>query len=191
MEIGLFFGSFNPVHTGHMIIASHVANWSDLDEVWMVVSPQNPLKKRSNLAKDYDRLHMVQLAIGDHPKIRASNIEFSLPKPSYTVDTLIHLKEKYPDHEFTLIMGGDNLHNLHKWKNYEVLLDHYKILVYRRPEYIDNAYKGRDNISVIEAPLMEISSTFIRKSLKTGKSVRYLVPDPVWEYLETSTLYRK
>ncbi|WP_236973774.1 nicotinate (nicotinamide) nucleotide adenylyltransferase [Membranihabitans maritimus] len=190
MEIGLFFGSFNPVHTGHMIIANHVANWSGLDEVWMIVTPQNPLKERSNLAKDYDRLHMVQLAIGDNPKLRASNIEFSLPKPSYTVDTLIYLKEKYPVHEFTLIMGGDNLQNLHKWKNYNVLLENYKILVYKRPEYLENQYQDRKNISLVEAPLMEISSTFIRKSLKKGKSVRYLVPDPVWAFLENSTLYR-
>ena len=135
MKVGLFFGSFNPVHVGHMIIAEHMANHTDLDEVWMVVSPQNPLKKQASLAGDYDRLHLVNLAIGENLKLRSSNIEFGLSKPSYTVDTLVYLREKYPNKEFVLIMGGDNLATLHKWKNFEVILRDYQIYVYKRPEY--------------------------------------------------------
>lgn len=189
MKIGLFFGSFNPVHTGHMIIANHVANWSDLDQVWLVVTPQNPFKKRSNLARDYDRLHMVHLAIGDTPRLRASNIEFGLPKPSYTVETLTYLKEKHPDYTFSLIMGGDNLANLHKWKNYEVILENHEILVYKRPDYVLGDLQTNNKVIVVEAPLMEISSSFIRKSIELHKSVRYLVPYEVWKYLDTNPVY--
>ncbi len=189
MKIGLFFGSFNPVHTGHMIIANHVANWSDLDQVWLVVTPQNPFKKSSNLARDYDRLHMVHLAIGDNPMLRPSDIEFLLPKPSYTVDTLAHLKEKHPDHDFTLIMGGDNLGSLHKWKNYEVILENYDILVYSRPTYDPGPLMDHERVTLMEAPLMEISSSFIRNSLKLKKSIQYLVPEKVWEYLDANPIY--
>lgn len=189
MKIGLFFGSFNPVHTGHMIIASHVANWSDLDQVWLVVTPQNPFKKRSNLAPDYDRLHMVHLAIGDNPLLRPSDIEFLLPKPSYTVDTLTYLAEKYPQHTFSLIMGGDNLANLHKWKNYEVILQNHEILVYKRPNYDLGDLQYNAQVTVVEAPLMEISSSFIRKSIQLEKSIRYLVPDEVWKYLDAYPIY--
>ncbi len=189
MKIGLFFGSFNPVHTGHMIIANHVANWSDLDQVWLVVTPQNPFKKRSNLAPDYDRLHMVHLAIGENDQLRASNIEFGMPKPSYTVDTLTYLQEKHPDYEFTLIMGGDNLANLHKWKNYKVILANHHILVYKRPDYVLGDLANSDRVTIIDAPLMEISSSFIRKCLKEQKSVRYLVPDAVWKYLDETPVY--
>ncbi len=189
MKIGLFFGSFNPVHTGHMIIANHVAQWSDLDQVWMVVTPQNPFKKRSNLASDYDRLHMVFLAIGDNPMLRPSDIEFSLPKPSYTVDTLAHLTDKYPHHTFTLIMGGDNLASLHKWKNYEVILQNHEILVYKRPDYDLGDLQYHARITVVEAPLMEISSSFIRESIQQDKSVQYLVPDEVWKYLDANPIY--
>lgn len=189
MKIGLFFGSFNPVHTGHMIIANHVANWSDMDQVWLVVSPQNPFKKHSNLARDYDRLHLVHLAIGDNPRLRPSDIEFSLPKPSYTVDTLAYLKEKYPEHRFALIMGGDNLASLHKWKNHEIILQNHEILVFKRPEYILGDLQDSAQVTVVEAPLMEISSTFIRKSLRMKKSVRYLVPEEVWKYLDANPIY--
>lgn len=190
MKIGLFFGSFNPVHTGHMIIASYMATHTDLDQVWMVVSPQNPLKPKATLANDYDRLHLVNLAIGDNPRLRASNIEFGLPKPSYTIDTLIYLKEKYPDKSFVLIMGGDNLATLHKWKNYEVLLRDYEIYLYRRPSYELGELEHHPNIRHFESPMLEISATYIRQCLQEGKSVRYLVPDAVFDYLESSTLYQ-
>ncbi|MEM9823825.1 MAG: nicotinate (nicotinamide) nucleotide adenylyltransferase, partial [Bacteroidota bacterium] len=135
MKVGLFFGSFNPIHVGHLIIANFMATQTELEQVWLVVSPQNPFKAKSSLARDYERLHLVQLAIDDNPKLRVSNIEFSLPKPSYTIDTLTYLKEKYPQHAFSLIMGGDNLGSFHKWKNYEQILAHHQIFVYKRPQY--------------------------------------------------------
>jgi nicotinate-nucleotide adenylyltransferase len=191
MKIGLFFGSFNPVHIGHMIIADYMVEFSDLDQVWLVVSPHNPLKPKSTLAPDYDRLHLVRLAIGDHPRLRASDIEFHLPKPSYTVDTLAFLREKYPDKAFTLIMGGDNLVSLPKWKNYEFLLQHYRIFVYRRPQQEQTELVNHPNVHVFEAPLLDISASFVRECRQAGKSIRYLVPEPVYQYLETSHLYRK
>ncbi len=189
MKVGLFFGSFNPVHTGHMVIANHVAHWSDLDQVWMVVTPQNPFKRRSNLARDFDRLHLVHLAIGDNPRLRASDIEFGLPKPSFTVDTLAHLKEKYPEYTFSLIMGGDNLASLHKWKNYEVIVENHEILVYKRPDYPLGPMQDQARIQILDAPLLDISSSYIRKSIGLGKSIQYLVPDEVWKYLEANPIY--
>ena len=191
MKIGLFFGSFNPVHVGHMIIAEHMASHTDLDEVWMVVSPHNPLKKQSSLAGDYDRLHLVNLAIGDNSKIRSSNIEFGLPKPSYTVDTLAYLNEKHPDKEFVLIMGGDNLASLHKWKNYEVLLRDYKIYVYKRPEYGLGQFEEHENVVFADAPMLNISASYIRKCIAEGSSVRYMLTSEVYEYILSSYLYRK
>jgi len=191
MKVGLFFGSFNPIHIGHMIIADYMVSFTDLDQVWLVVSPHNPLKAKHSLAPDYDRLHLVQLAIDDHPYLRVSDIEFHLPKPSYTVDTLAYLREKYPDKDFALIMGGDNLLSLHKWKNYEFLLDNYSIYIYRRPRYEDGPFAQHPNVRIFEAPLLDISASFVRKCRKTGKSIRYLLPDPVYQYLETSHLYRK
>ena len=189
-KIGLFFGSFNPIHVGHLIIANFMATQSDLKEVWLVVSPQNPLKKKSSLANDYDRLNLVRLAIGDNPKLRASDVEFSLPKPSYTVDTLTHLRDKYPNKQFVLIMGGDNLATLHKWKNYELLLRDYEIYVYQRPSYDLGELAAHSNVKIFEAPLMQISASYIRKWLKAGKSVEYLVSEAVFEELERSGLYR-
>ena len=189
-RIGLFFGSFNPVHTGHMIIANFMATQTDLDHVWLVVSPQNPLKPKNSLLRDYDRLHLVRLAIGDNPLLKASEIEFNLPKPSYTIDTLTYLREKYPDYKFVLIMGGDNLKSLHKWKNYEILLRDYEIYIYKRPAYELGQFADHPNVHLFEAPLMQISATYIRKCIKTGKSVRYLVPDAVFEYMEGSNLYK-
>ncbi|MBV6442275.1 MAG: nicotinate-nucleotide adenylyltransferase [Haliscomenobacteraceae bacterium CHB4] len=191
MKIGLFFGSFNPIHVGHLIIANYMATQTDLDKVWLVVSPQNPLKPKKTLARDYDRLHLTRLGIGDNPKIQASNVEFDLPKPSYTVDTLAFLKEKYPDREFALIMGGDNLATLHLWKNYEHLLTHYDIYVYRRPAFDLGEWATHPRVRICEAPLLDISATYIRDCIRKGKSVRYLVPDAVWEYLESSNLYKK
>ena len=191
MKIGLFFGSFNPVHVGHMIIASYMAEFTDLEQVWLVVSPQNPLKKKQSLAPDYDRLHLAQLAIGDHPKLRASNIEFNLPKPSYTIDTLTYLREKHPEHEFVLIMGGDNIATLDRWKNYELLLRDYRIFVYKRPHYVPGDLAEHPHVELFEAPLLDISATFVRQCIREGRSVRYLVPDAVYAYLETSHLYRQ
>ncbi|PHN04222.1 nicotinate (nicotinamide) nucleotide adenylyltransferase [Flavilitoribacter nigricans] len=190
-KIGLFFGSFNPVHVGHMIIANYMATQTDLDQVWLVVSPQNPLKPKNSLARDYDRLHLVRLAIGENPNLRASDIEFSLPKPSYTIDTLTYLKEKYPDHQFVLIMGGDNLASLHRWKNYELLLRDHEIFVYRRPGYdIPQHFEEHPQVHFFEAPLMHISASYIRQAIQEGHSVQYLVTEPVFQYLESSALYK-
>jgi len=189
---GLFFGSFNPVHIGHMIIANYMATQTDLQEIWMVVSPQNPFKNKRSLANNYDRLHLVKAAIGDNEKIKASNIEFDLPQPSYTVDTLIYLKEKYPDRKFALIMGGDNLASLHKWKNYEVLLRDYHIYVYQRPGYELGELENHASVTVLDTvPLMHISASYIRKCISEGNSVEYLVPDRVLANLEESGLYRR
>jgi nicotinate-nucleotide adenylyltransferase len=188
---GLFFGSFNPVHIGHMIIANYMATQTDLQEIWMVVSPQNPFKSKHSLANNYDRLHMVQAAIGENEKIRASNIEFDLPQPSYTIDTLTYLKEKYPNRQFALIMGGDNLAGLKKWKNYEILLRDYHIYVYQRPGYELGDLQDHDSVTVLETvPLMHISASYIRKCISESISVEYLVPDRVLKSLEDSGLYR-
>lgn len=191
MKIGLFFGSFNPVHIGHLIIANYMATQTDLERVWLVVSPHNPLKPKKTLANDYDRLHLVRLGIGDNPLIEASNVEFGLPKPSYTVDTLAYLREKYPAHTFALIMGGDNLATLHQWKNYPYLLENYDIYVYKRPAVDLGELANHPRIRLCDAPLLDLSATYIRECLRTGKSVRYLVPEAVYQYLETSNLYRK
>lgn len=189
MKVGLFFGSFNPVHIGHMLIADYLIHNSDLDQIWMVVSPHNPLKTKKSLAKDYDRLHLVQLATEDNPGIKASDIEFGLPKPSYTVDTMAYITEKYPQHEFYLIMGGDSLGSFKKWKNYEVLLEKYNILVYQRPSYDLGDLADHDSISILDSPQFEISATYVRERLKNKKSVRYLVPDAVNAYLEQHPIY--
>ncbi|WP_333663804.1 nicotinate (nicotinamide) nucleotide adenylyltransferase [Chishuiella changwenlii] len=188
MKIGLYFGSFNPIHVGHLIIANHFQQFTDLDQVWFVVSPQNPLKKKSSLANEYDRLEMVELAINDYPNLRVSNIEFSLPKPSYTIDTLIHLKEKYADYEFALIMGSDNLEGISKWKNADILLRDYNFYVYPRPGYLPK--EEFNNVTIVEAPLMEISSTFIRSAIKENKNIKPMLPPKVWEYLDGSNVYR-
>lgn len=190
MTIGLFFGSFNPVHVGHMIIASHMVEQTHLEEVWMVVSPQNPFKTKKSLAPDYDRLHLLQMAIGDHPKIRASNIEFDLPSPSYTIDTLTYLKEKYPKREFALIMGGDNMASFHKWKNHEMILEHHDIYVYNRPGQKEHQIQDHKRIHFTEAPLLNISASYIRQTIKAGHSIQYLVPDTVYQELLNSHLYR-
>ncbi len=191
-RVGLFFGSFNPIHIGHMIIAEYMATRTDLEQVWFVVSPHNPLKLRSTLANDFDRLHMVQLAIDDNPRLKASNVEFSLPKPSYTIDTMAYLHEKYPRHDFSLIMGSDNLDSIRKWKNYELLLQRYSIHVYKRagttPE--DPAITG-PGIHLYDVPMMDISSTYIRQSIASGLSVRYMVPESVYQFLDGARLYRQ
>ncbi len=191
-RIGLFFGSFNPIHTGHLIIAEYMATRTDLEQVWFVVSPHNPLKLRSTLANDFDRLHMVQLAIDDNPRLKASNIEFSLPKPSYTIDTMVYLHEKYPQHQFSLIMGSDNLGSISKWKNYELLLERYKIHVYKREGVpIDQTSVTNADIVIYDVPMLDISSTYIRKSIAEGLSIRYIVPENVYLFLDGSRLYRQ
>ncbi len=189
MKIGLYFGSFNPVHVGHMIIANFMATQTDLDQVWMVVSPQNPLKDKKTLAKERTRFNLVALAISDNLKIKASDIEFKLPKPSFTIDTLTYLKEKKESNEYVLIMGSDNLETLHKWKNYEKLISDYNIYIYKRPGYENPSFTDHPNILFFEAPLMNISSTYIRECMKNNKSIRYLVPDAVYEYLLNTKMY--
>ena len=190
MKIGLFFGSFNPVHIGHLAIANHIQQYSDLEQVWFVVSPHNPFKEKSTLAKDYDRLYLVRLAIEDYPNLRASSVEFDLPKPSYTIDTLTVLKEAHPEHDFSLIMGMDNLKGFHKWKNYEKILEQYSVYVYPRIDAQPYKWVEHKKFHFIDAPIMEISSTFIRRALKEKKNVHPLLPDKVWEYLDGSSMYR-
>jgi len=191
MRVGLFFGSFNPVHIGHMIIANYMLTQTNLDKIWMVVSPQNPHKKKSTLARDHDRLHLVRLATDDNLNIQASDIEFGLPQPSYTIDTLTYLKEKHPKHEFVLIMGGDNLGTFHKWKNYELILKYHEVFVYKRPAYDLGDLVDHPKVNLFDAPLMQISASYIRKCIKEGHSIQYLVPESVFEYLSSSSLYKK
>lgn len=190
MKIGLFFGSFNPIHTGHLIIANYMANYTDLDQVWLVVSPHNPHKQKSDLISSYDRLEMVRLATENAQNIRVSDVEFQLPQPSYTVDTLAHLNQRYPEHEFSLIMGSDNLVSLPKWKNYEVLLRDYRIFVYPRPGTSETELSKHPSVVLTDTPLMEISATFIRKAIQEKKNVKYFVPDAVWQFIDSKNLYR-
>jgi nicotinate-nucleotide adenylyltransferase len=191
MRIGLFFGSFNPVHNGHLTIAQYMAEFSVLDQVWMVVSPQNPVKPAGSLLQDYQRLHLVELGIGDYRKLKVSKIEFELPRPSYTIHTLAYLREKYPQHDFALIMGADNLESFHKWKNYELILEDHDIFVYPRPGYDGGDLKNHPRIHWTDAPIMEISSTFIRHAIKQRKDVRFMMPEKVWDYIEEMSFYRK
>jgi nicotinate-nucleotide adenylyltransferase len=190
-EIGLYFGSFNPIHIGHMIIANYFVEHTHLDEVWFIISPHNPLKKKSTLLDDRQRYYMVQLAVEDDGRFKASNIEFHLEQPSYTIHTLAALKEKYPDHAFSLLMGGDNLTTFHKWKNHEEILTNYKILVYQRPGFEGGLLAQHASVSIHHAPLMEISSSYIRKEIKAQKEVSYFLPAKVFEYISEMNLYRK
>jgi nicotinate-nucleotide adenylyltransferase len=188
-KVGLFFGSFNPIHIGHMIIASHVADNTDLKEIWFVVSPHNPLKEKNTLLADHHRLEMVSRAIDDDPRFRVSDIEFQLERPSYTIVTLAYLKEKYPNTEFTLLMGADNLVSLPKWKNYQSILDNHRIVVYNRVS--QNAVaKLNGDIIELDAPLLNISSSLVRKNISEGKSVRYLLPSGTWRYLDEMNFYK-
>ncbi|MPS66589.1 MAG: nicotinic acid mononucleotide adenylyltransferase [Chryseobacterium sp.] len=192
-KIGLFFGSFNPIHIGHLILANYILENSDMNEVWFVVSPQNPFKDKKTLLNDHNRLDMVELALKNYPNIKASNVEFSLPKPSYTIDTLAYLNEKYPKYSFSLIMGEDNLKSLHKWKNADYLIKNYHIIVYPRVsegETKASAYQNHENISLIKAPIIELSATEIRNMIKENKNVRPMLPPEVFEYLDGSSFYK-
>jgi nicotinate-nucleotide adenylyltransferase len=174
-----------------MIIANFMASATDLQQVWIVVSPQNPFKPATSLASDYDRLHLVQLAIGENTRIKASNIEFSLPKPSYTIDTLTYLKEKFPEHKYVLIMGGDNLASLHKWKNHEKILEFYEIYLYKRPRFDAGDLAAHPHIKQFDAPLLDISATYVRECIKKGLSIQYLVPEKVYDYLSGKNFYNQ
>lgn len=195
-KVGLYFGTFNPIHVGHLIIANYMANTGLLDEVWFVVSPHNPHKDKNNLLEDHHRLAMVQRAIEDNIKLKASNIEFELPKPSYTVLTLQALKEKHPNYAFSLIMGEDNLRTLHKWRNFEYIIDNFEIYVYPRvAQNIEdgaekNDFAKRKNVHFCEAPVMNVSSTFIRKTIKENKDVRYLLTEPIFKYVDEMNFYK-
>lgn len=190
MKIGLYFGSFNPVHCGHMVIAGYMAEFTDLDQVWFVVSPHNPLKLKHTLLQDYHRLSMVKIAIGDNRKLKASDIEFKLPKPSYTINTLVHLIEKHPANQFVLIMGSDNLDTFNKWKNYEQILEQVELYVYPRKNSTESEFLKHPKVKIISAPIMELSSSFIRESIKNKKDVQYMVPEKVWEFVEEMNFYR-
>lgn len=203
MKIGLYFGTFNPIHIGHLIIANYMAEYTDLKQVWFVVSPQNPLKNKASLLKDYHRLAIVRIAIEDNPKLFASDIEFHLPIPSYTTNTLAYVKEKYPNNEFHLIMGEDNLRSFHKWKNFEYILENHKIYVYPRALTIQEEteadfsiennldFTNHENISLFDdVPVMKISSSFIRNAIKNKRDVRYLLNESVYQYIDEMNFYK-
>jgi len=193
MKVGLYFGTFNPIHVGHLIIANHIVENSDLDQLWMVVTPHNPLKKKSGLLADYHRLQMVHLATEDYDKIIPSDIEFKLPQPNYTVNTLAHLQEKFPQHEFSLIMGEDNLKSLKKWKNYELILNDYQLYVYPRisTDEVPEEFLNHPNIHKVNAPIIELSSTFIRNGIKEQKNIKPMLDAKVWEYINHNLFYKK
>lgn len=191
MKVGLFFGSFNPIHVGHMVLANYFLEFTDLDKIWFVVSPQNPLKEKKTLLSEHHRLQLVRLAIEDNPNMKASDIEFKLPQPSYTINTLTYLKEKYPQYHFVLIMGEDNLQNFHKWKNYEEILKQYEVYVYPRKDSQANDLFKQEKVKRVNAPVMEVSSTFIRESIKNKKDVRYFLSPAVWQYIQEMHFYEK
>ena len=188
MKIGLYFGSFNPIHNGHLIIARYIANYTDLHRLWFVISPQNPLKNSNSLLNEQPRKHLIDLCIKGEKKIRTSNVEFKLPKPSYTIDTLKYLSKKYPQHTFSIIMGSDSYSNIKKWKNYELLLKNYDIYIYERFGFPKKDIYPQ-NIIFLNAPLLDISSTRIREMLKEHKSIRFLLPDIAMEEIENKKYY--
>ncbi|MBK6282026.1 MAG: nicotinate-nucleotide adenylyltransferase [Draconibacterium sp.] len=192
LKIGLYFGSYNPIHIGHLAIANYMVEFTDIDQLWFVVSPQNPFKKKENLLADYHRLELVNRAIENDDRFRASNIEFNLPKPSYTIDTLTYLQERHPDYSFSILMGSDNLESFYKWKNSEIIIENYGIIVYPRPGFDLTKVPEHKNISVaMDAPLMEISSSFIRNAIKEGKDIRHFMPEKAWIYLDEMNFYKK
>lgn len=192
MKVGLYFGTFNPIHVGHLTIANHLAEHSDLDQVWFVVTPLSPFKKKSSLLDNHQRLEMVYRATKDYPKLKPSDIEFGLTQPNYTIDTLTYLIEKFPDHEFALIMGEDNLKSFHKWKNYELIIENHNLYVYPRLSKgsVNEQFKNHNKIINISAPIMELSSTFIRKEIKAGLNVRPMLPEHVWQYIDEMNFYK-
>ncbi|MCE4563573.1 nicotinate-nucleotide adenylyltransferase [Maribellus sp. CM-23] len=191
LKVGLYFGSYNPIHIGHLAIANYMVEFTGIDQLWFVVSPQSPHKKKNNLLDDYQRLEMVHRAVEGDDRLRASSIEFNLPKPSYTVDTLAYLKDQHPNYDFVILMGSDNLENFHKWKNFESIVENYGIIVYPRPGFDASKVQDHKNIVVAgEAPLMEISSSFIRRAIRDGKDVRHFLPPKTWEYLEEMNFYK-
>lgn len=190
VKTGLFFGSFNPIHNGHLMIASYMAEYTDLDEVWFVVSPHNPLKEKSTLLADHHRLAMVNLAIEEDHRFKCSNIEFKLPKPSFTIDTLTYLREKYPARELVLIAGTDIFPSFHKWKNYEELLLQYRFYIYPRPDRLPSRFDQHPSITYVDAPLITLSSSFIRKGIKEGRDMQHYLPVKVWKYIREMNFYR-
>ncbi|QDO93367.1 nicotinate-nucleotide adenylyltransferase [Formosa sediminum] len=192
MKIGLYFGTFNPIHTGHLIIANHMAEYSDLEQIWLVVTPHNPFKKKSTLLDNHHRYEMVYQAIKDYEKLDVSDIEFKLPQPSYTINTLTYLLEKYPKHKFSLIMGEDNLKGFHKWKNSDIILENHELYVYPRitKDQTETTLKNHPKIHLIDAPIVEISSTFIRQAIRDGKNCKPLLSDPVAHYIDIMNFYK-
>ena len=196
-KVGLYFGTFNPIHVGHLVIANYMANYTDLQEVWLVVSPQNPFKEKDSMMEDYHRLSLVKIAVEDNSQLKASNIEFNLPKPSYTINTLVYLYEKYPDNEFNLIMGEDNLRTFHKWKNHKQILEKSNLYVYPRlinpdlEEKTNSPLYVHSKVKICDAPVMKISSSFIRKAIKNNKDVRYMLSEKVAKYVEEMHFYKK
>lgn len=191
-KIGLFFGTFNPIHVGHLTIANYLTEFTELDQVWFVVTPHSPFKKKSTLLDDNHRFQMVLRAVEPYPKLKASDIEFKLPQPNYTINTLTYLEEKYPNMEFALIMGEDNLKSFHKWKNYALILESYELFVYPRLTHSTSASKFKDHpkIKHVNAPIMELSATFIRNAIKEGKNIRPMLPEHVWTYLDEMNFYK-
>ncbi len=189
MKVGLYFGSFNPIHHGHLIIANHIVSNTELDQIWFVVSPQNPLKPSAGLLNEYHRLHLVRLAIEEEERFRVTDIEFHLPRPSYTIDTLTYLSEKYAQHSFTVIMGSDSYQNLPKWKNHQQLQANYDLLIYLRPKFLVKLGDDNTRTTIVDAPMLEISATYIRNTIRNGKSIRYLVPEKVREEIERNSYY--
>ncbi|OYT14750.1 MAG: nicotinic acid mononucleotide adenylyltransferase [Bacteroidetes bacterium 4572_77] len=189
-KIGLYFGSFNPLHIGHMAIANYMLEFTDLDQLWMVVSPHNPLKEKKSLLPDHHRLQMVHLALEEDFNMKASNMEFNLPQPSFTIDTLAYIQEKYPQKEFVVIMGGDSVQNIHKWKNYKEILKYYSVYVYARP-HSKIPEELAHQVQIFHAPQMEISASFIRNAIKEGKNMRYFLPQKVWAYIQEMHFYKK
>ncbi len=191
MKVGLFFGTFNPIHVGHMVIASYMAEFTDLEQVWFIVSPQNPLKQNQILLKDYHRLALVRIAAENHRKLKVNNVEFSLPKPSFTIDTLAHLSQQHPGNEFVLILGSDNLESFHQWKNHQQILDSYSVYVYPRHGFHGGTLSSHPKVKMTHAPLMEISSTFIRNAIRDKKDISSMLPDAVWKYIDEMHFYEK
>lgn len=190
MKVGLYFGTYNPIHIGHLAIANYIVEFTDIEQLWFVVSPHNPFKNKKHLLDDYQRLELVTRAINDDNRFRASSVEFKLPHPSYTIDTLTYLKEDYPNNDFYLIIGSDNMESFHKWKNYKMILENYKIILYPRPGFNVEKESVHPNITLVEAPLMEISASFIRQAISEGKDVRHFIPPKAWQYLEEMNFYK-